>query len=67
MAQVIDDKKNEALAADLAHLRATSDKISALQTELEDMIKEGTKVRLQALDLIDKLKISKVKNYIQTN
>ena len=67
MPQTNDDIENEALEKELAHLRETSEKITALQKELEDMLKEGTEVRLEALSLIDKLKISKVKNYIQTN
>lgn len=67
MAQTNDELSNEALEVELAHLRETSEKIAVLQKELEDITREGTKVRLQALDLIDKLKISTVKNYIQTN
>lgn len=67
MPQTNDDKETQNLEEHLANLRATEEKMQALQKELEDLIKEGGEVRLAALKLVDELKMSKIKNYIQTN
>jgi hypothetical protein len=66
MANLPVNKTNEILEARLLKLQKISETMRALQEEFDALLKEGGDVRLSALKLIDELKMSKVKNYIQT-
>lgn len=66
MANLPVNKTNEILEARLLKLQKISETMRALQEEFDALLKEGGEVRLSALKLIDELKMSKVKNYIQT-
>jgi len=48
----------------LERLKKFEERISALAGEFERLEKEGGEIRRELLNLIDKAKIAKVKNYI---
>ena len=60
------DKSNEIIEARLLKLQKIAETMRALQEEFDTLLKESGEVRLSALKLIDELKMSKVKSYIQT-
>jgi hypothetical protein len=66
MANLPVNKTNKILEARLLKLQKIAETMRALQEEFDALLKEGGEVRLSALKLIDELKMSKVKNYIQT-
>jgi hypothetical protein len=64
MALTLADKAE--LRARVEKLQTARDLIKRLQAELVSLVKEGGEIRVEALKLLDDIKIQKVKNFIKS-
>jgi hypothetical protein len=64
MALTLADKAE--LKARVQKLQTARDLIKKLQAELATLVKEGGEIRVEALKLLDEIKIQKVKNFIKS-